>query len=260
MHDAGATYDLIGRRYAATRRPDATLERAIMRALGDATSVANIGAGAGSYEPTDRMVVAVEPSGVMIAQRPPGAPPAVRARAEQLPLADASVDATLAVFTVHHWHDPERGLGEMRRVTRSTVVIATADIDVWSQMWLLRDYGPEIAQLDRGRFPSPQHIAEMLGGGQILTVPTPADCSDGFTPAFWKRPSAYLDPAVRAGMSSFALLDADLVRTRLDRLARDLRSGAWHARNADLLELDELDTGHRMVVARVQSANDSKIS
>ena len=260
MREAGATYDRIGKDYSATRRPDPALSRAIASALGDARSVLNVGAGAGSYEPADRRVVAVEPSNVMIAQRAPGAAPVVRARAERLPFPDASFDASFAVFTVHHWHDQERGLREMRRVSRSRVVIATADLDVWSQMWLLRDYVPEIAELDRRRFPSPRHIAETLGGGEILTVPTPDDCPDGFTPAFWKYPSAYLDPTVRAGMSSFASLDADLVATRLERLARDLQSGAWQARNADLLELDELDIGHRLVVAPVQSANDSNTS
>ena len=260
MREAGATYDLIGKDYSTTRRPDPALERAIAQALGDARSVVNVGAGSGSYEPADRRVVAVEPSTVMVAQRSPGAAPVVRARAERLPFPDASFDASFAVFTVHHWHDQDRGLREMRRVSRSMVVIATADLDVWSQMWLLRDYVPEIAELDRRRFPSPEHIVETLGGGHIVTVPTPADCRDGFTPAFWKHPSAYLDPTVRASMSSFSLLDAALVRSRLERLARDLQSGAWHTRNADLLALDELDTGHRLIVAPVQSANDSKIS
>ena len=260
MHDAAATYDLIGKRYSATRRPDPAHERAIVRALGDSRSVLNVGAGAGSYEPADRRVIAVEPSSVMIAQRAPDAAPVVQARAEQLPFADASFDASLAVFTVHHWHDPERGLREMRRLTRSTAVVFTADVDVWSQMWLVRDYLPEIAELDRQRFPSPDRILETLGGGEIVTVPTPADCTDGFTPAFWKRPHAYLDPAARAGMSSFALLDPDLVRIRLDRLARDLERGTWHTRNADLLDLDAFDTGHRLVLAPAHSPSDSKTS
>ena len=260
MQDAGATYDQIGKGYSTTRRPDPALERAISQALGDARSVLNVGAGSGSYEPADRRVVAVEPSTVMIAQRVPGAAPVVRAHAERLPFPDATFDASFAVFTVHHWRDQDRGLREMRRVSRSTVVIATADLEVWSRMWLLRDYVPEIADLDRRRFPSPERIVETLGGGQIVTVPTPADCPDGFTPAFWKRPSAYLDPTVRAGMSSFALLDDDLIRTRLERLERDLQSGAWQARNAGLLELDELDTGHRLVIAPAQSASDSKTS
>jgi len=148
----------------------------------------------------------------------------------------------------------------MRRLTRSTAVVFTADVDAWSQMWLVRDYLPEIAELDRQRFPSPDRILETLGGGEIVTVPTPADCTDGFTPAFWKRPHAYLDPAARAGMSSFALLDPDLVRIRLDRLARDLERGTWHTRNADLLDLDAFDTGHRLVLAPAHSPSDSKTS
>lgn len=258
MLHTGATYDAIGERYSATRRPDPAHERAIMRALGDARSVLNVGAGTGSYEPTDRRVLAIEPSSVMIAQRASNAAPVLQAVAEHLPLPDDSFDASLAIFTVHHWRDLERGLREMRRVTRSTVVIMTADIDVWSQMWLLRDYLPEIAELDRERYAAPQDIVEALGGGQLLTVPTPADCADGFTPAFWKRPHAYLDAGTRAGMSSFTMLEPDLVQTRLDQLARDLERGAWHERNADLLDLEALDTGHRLIVTQVRLANDLK--
>ena len=246
---AVSTYDRIGTGYAKTRRPDPSHQRAILRALGDARSVLNVGAGTGSYEPSDRTVVAVEPSEVMIAQRPTGAAPVVRARAEGLPFGDGAFDAALAILTVHHWDDPGRGLSEMRRIAATRVVIFTADIDVWARMWLVRDYFPEIAELDRRRFPPPEVIAHSLGGGRILSIPTPGDCTDGFTPAFWKRPEAYLDPGIRAGMSSFAVIDNRSVTRGLARLARDLESGQWRARNAALLDLDELDVGHRLVVA-----------
>jgi SAM-dependent methyltransferase len=222
-----------------------------MRSLGDARSVANVGAGTGSYEPSDRAVIAVEPSEVMIAQRPNGATRVVQARAEELPFCDAAFDAALAILTVHHWEDPDHGLREMRRIAARRVVIFTADIDVWADMWLVRDYFPEIAELDRRRFPSPEVIARTPGGGQILPVLTPADCTDGFSPAFWKRPHAYLDPIVRAGMSSFTAMDDQLVARGAGRLASDLESGRWHERNADLIELAEFDAGHRLVVAEV---------
>jgi SAM-dependent methyltransferase len=120
-------YDLIGTTYARTRRPDPRLGAQILAALGDARSVVNVGAGSGSYEPSDRRVVAVEPSATLIEQRPTGSAPAIQAAAEHLPLADASVDAAMAVLTIHHWADPARGLAEMRRVARQKLVVLTWD-------------------------------------------------------------------------------------------------------------------------------------
>ena len=151
-----ARYDRIGGGYALTRREDPHFSAAIQRALGDARSVVNVGAGTGSYEPRDRHVVAIEPSDVMAAQRAPELAPAIRAGAGDLPLRDASVDAAMAVLTIHHWDDDqERGVRELRRVARDAVVILTYDPSVSEQMWLLADYLPEVAELDRRIFPSP---------------------------------------------------------------------------------------------------------
>jgi hypothetical protein len=130
-------------------------------------------------------------------------------------------------------------------------IVFSADIDVWANMWLVRDYFPEIVEQDRRRFPPPEVIADTLGGGQIVRLPTPADCTDGFAPAFWQRPHAYLDPVVRSGMSGFASMDERLVARGIAQLASDLESGRWHERNADLLDLDVFDAGHRLIVADV---------
>lgn len=244
-------YDTIGSGYTATRRPDGRHEATIRTALGDAWSVLDVGAGAGSYEPRDRRVVAVEPSAVMIAQRPDDAAPSaqVQAVAERLPFLDDAFDAAMAVLTVHHWEDPRAGLFEVRRVTRGRVVVVTADVDVWARCWLVRDYFPEIVELDRGRFASPELVADALGGGVVEPLLTPHDCTDGFTPAYWRRPEAYLDPRVRAGSSSFAQLGEAAVAEGLRRLERDVGSGAWSERNAELLDLEAFDAGHRLVIA-----------
>jgi SAM-dependent methyltransferase len=244
---AGAIYDRIGRTYASTRRPDPRVEAAILSALGDAASVVNVGAGAGSYEPP-QTVLAVEPSAAMIAQRPDGAAPAVQATAERIPLPDGACDAALAVLTIHHWADPARGVSEMRRVARR-VVILTWDPDYAEAFWLVRDYLPESTALDRRRMPAIAQVCEWLGGAEVTPVPVPHDCVDGFFAAFWRRPEAYLDPRVRAGMSNLARLGAPVDRA-VAALRADLESGAWHERNRDLLELDELDLGYRLVVSR----------
>ncbi|HKV67527.1 MAG TPA: class I SAM-dependent methyltransferase [Gaiellales bacterium] len=244
---AGAIYDEIGRTYASTRRPDPRVGAAIRDALGDATSVVNVGAGAGSYEPP-QTVLAVEPSAAMIAQRPPGAAPAVQATAERIPLADAECDAALAVLTIHHWLDPERGVAEMRRVARRAVIL-TWDPDYAEAFWLVRDYLPESTALDRRRMPPIAAVCGWMGDAEVRPVPVPHDCVDGFFGAFWRRPEAYLDPRVRAGMSNLAQLGAPVDRA-VAALRTDLGSGAWRERNHDLLDLDELDLGYRLLVSR----------
>lgn len=246
-------YDTIGRSYAHHRRPDPRIAARIAAALGDARSVLNVGAGAGSYEPADRDVVALEPSSVMIAQRPAGAAPAVRASAEAQPFARGAFDATLAVLTLHHWSDRARGLAECARVARRRVVLLTFD-PAADSFWLVRDYFPEFAVADAGAFPSMSAYAAAFGGSarvEIAPVPVPRDCVDGFLGAYWARPEAYLDESVRAGISSFARSDTG---PGLAKLREDLASGAWRARNAHLLTLDELDLGYRLVVARLRPA------
>jgi SAM-dependent methyltransferase len=206
----------------------------------------NVGAGTGAYEPADLDVVAVEPSEVMIAQRPEGAAPVVRAYAEELPFEDGRFDAAMGVLTDHHWEDHARGLAEMRRVARR-VVLFTWDPATSSSSWVVRDYFPCFDAI----VPSDYRLEmtlERLGGGHAEPVPVPHDCTDGFFHAYWRRPEAYLDPAVRAGISVFSQMEAGCIEAGLARLARDLESGEWERRNAGLLELDELDLGYRLVV------------
>jgi SAM-dependent methyltransferase len=244
----GALYDRLGVGYTTTRREDPRIAAAIHAALGDAVTVVNVGAGAGAYEPRDRRLVAIEPSPVMIAQRPPDAAPAIIATAEELPLADDSVDAAMAVLTDHHWSDRARGLREMRRVARRRAVLFQHDPVVAEDFWLTRDYLPTFLRRLRGKV-----LAEMMAPlGDALEfrpVPVPHDCADGFYGAFWRRPHAYLDPRVRDGISVFRLLPEDEVAAAVERLRADLDSGAWKRRYADLLDRDALDLGFRVVVA-----------
>ncbi len=238
-----ATYDVIGAAYALRRRPDPRIAAAIASALGDARSVVNIGAGTGSYEPTDRVVQAVEPSELMISQRPAGAAPCVRASAEALPFEASAFDAAMAVLTIHHWSDWRLGLREMRRVARRRVVLLTFDAEA-SEFWLTRDYFPALAALDREIMPKLSDLANEMGAFHASPVPIPHDCTDGFLGAYWRRPHAYLDPIARKSMSSFARIDAE---GGLKRLANDLESGVWSEHYADLLALDTLDVGYRLL-------------
>ena len=232
------------------RREDPRLAAQIRVALGDARSLVNVGAGAGSYEPPDLDVTAVEPSAVMREQRPPGAGPVIDARAEALPFEDGSFDAAMAILSDHHWEDRLQGLRELRRVARRRVVILNAEPDIVAESWLVRDYLPAFHRLVTRGYSNEQTL-EALGGGRVEIVPIPHDCRDGFMHAYWRRPHAYLDPRVRAGISVFGLLDAQEVDQAVAKLAADLDSGEWQRRNAELLELDELDLGYRLVVAEL---------
>jgi SAM-dependent methyltransferase len=243
-----ARYDDIGRTYTATRATDPRIAARIWAALGDARTIVNVGAGTGSYEPADRDVTAVEPSAVMIAQRPPGAAPAVQASAEALPFADASFDAAMAIITLHHWSDLRAGCAELRRVARDRVVVLSWDPSCVARMWIGPEYFPECMQQDVDGFPSLADQAAALGDAAVEVVPVPWDCRDGFFGAFWRRPEAYLDPAVRAGISTLAKRSDDELADGLARLRADLESGAWARRHADLLERDELDLGYRLLV------------
>jgi SAM-dependent methyltransferase len=245
-------YDRIGVSYSDVRRADPRIETAISEALGDARSVLNIGAGAGSYEPADREVTAVEPSPVMIAQRPADAAPAIQGVAEALPLGDESVDATMGVFTMQHWDDVDRGLTEVLRVTRKRIVFLTLDLDVTAQMWLCRDYLPEIIEHDRNAFPTIAHLEAVLPSVQVETVPVPADCTDGFLVALWSRPEAHLDPHVRRASSTWHRLPPAIIETGLDRLRDDLESGEWDRRYGYLRRQDTLDVGLRLVKAELR--------
>ncbi len=245
-------YDRIGLSYNEVRRADPRFGAVIHRALGDAKRVLNIGAGAGSYEPSDREVIAVEPSPVMIAQRPADAAPAIQGTAESLPLEDKSVDATMGVFTMQHWDDVDRGLAEVLRVTRERIVFLTLDLDVTAEMWLCRDYLPEIVEHDRETFPTIAHLHDVLPGLQVDTVLAPGDCTDGFCVALWSRPEAHLDPAVRGASSIWHLLAPSVVDSGLDRLRRDLESGVWDRRYGQLRTQAALDVGVRLVKAHLR--------
>ena len=240
-------YDTIGANYTVTRRTEPRIAAQVWAALGDATTVLNVGAGTGSYEPSDRDVTAVEPSAVMRAQRPASAAPCVAAAAESLPFEDQSFDAAMAFATVHHWHDPIGGLREMRRVARRVVVFTcdTSDRSWRRRFWLTRDYLPEVAA---SRVGLASKLARAIGA-RMEPVLIPWDCADGFFEAYWRRPEAYLDENVRRGISVWAGVGADAEQRAVRSLRSDLASGRWAERNRDLLDLDVAELGLRLLVA-----------
>jgi ubiquinone/menaquinone biosynthesis C-methylase UbiE len=250
MRDASFDYDRYALDYRRHRQADPQIAARIDAALGDARTVVNVGAGAGSYEPSDRQVIAVEPSAGMRAERPRELPPAIDASAEALPLDDGSVDAAMAIMTVHHWRDPDAGLRELRRVARGAVVVLAFDVQALAGFWLLQDYVPEGIAATRWRNPTTAAIAVTLGNAVVETIPVPADCTDGFLDAYWARPEAYLDSSVRAAQSFWPHLPDGVEQRALAALAADLASGAWDERHGHLRGEREYDGALRLIVSR----------
>lgn len=245
------TYDEIGTTYAVGRRTDPRWMDAIDAALGDAATVVNVGAGTGSYEPAARRVVAVEPSSVMLSQRPPGATTVVRARAEALPFADNSFDAAMAVLTVHHWDSWRTGISEMQRVAERQVLLVF-DQQALDLFWLVRDYLPGLVAFERARAPAFDELVEHLGRPRVLPLPVPRDMADGVLAAYWARPTAYLDPEVRACASALVQMPQDVVQSAVDALRADLEDGTWARRNVQLPSLETLDVGYRLLISPEQ--------
>jgi SAM-dependent methyltransferase len=228
-------YAAVGGTYSRHRRTDPRIAALVWEALGDAETVINVGAGAGSYEPEDRYVVAVEPSAAMRAQR---RTPAVDATAEALPFDDDSFDAAMAMVTIHQWSDVDRGLRELRRVARGPVVILTFDGEAVPRFWL-NDYAPDVLALEASRYPPLDSL-----GGRVLEVPIPFDCVDGFAEAFYGRPEALLDPEVRRAQSAWGLAGVDDVPALREALA----SGEWDSRHGHLRTQPEFVGSLRLVV------------
>lgn len=246
-------YDKIGGTYSSYRRPDPRIAAAIWAALGDAASVVNVGAGTGSYEPTDRSVIAVEPSETMIKQRSSRASPCLLGAAEALPLDSKSADAAMAILSMHHWSDHARGFAEMARVARKRVILLTW-IPNLASFWLTQDYFPQILADDQKMFPAEQGLFGMLKRivGQVSSqpLPIPHDCEDGLLGAYWRRPRLYLEPLRRRSISSFSRFDAS---AGLAKLSSDLESGRWAERYGHLMQFHELDLGYRLIICEIKS-------
>ena len=248
MKPAGGDFDYEahGAGYAAIRRSDPRIEALVHAALGDARTVLNVGAGAGSYEPTDRYVIALEPAAAMRAQRV--GVPAIVGFAEALPLDDGAVDAVMAMMTVHQWSDLGRGLAELRRVARGPVVVLAGDGDSLPRYWL-NDYAPDLIAAERRRYPPIEYIAARIGArAEVQAVPIHLDCADGFTEAFYGRPERLLDPAVRKAQSSWGFLPEGAEARFVAALRADLASGRWDTRHGHLRTQPTFESSMRLIV------------
>lgn len=245
-------YGQHGLGYARQRRTDPRIAALVHRALGDARTVLNVGAGAGSYEPEDRYVLAIEPSAAMRAQRPVHLAPAVHGVAELLPLDDQSVDASMAIATVHQWRDLAKGLRELRRVTRGPIVVLSFDGDALANYWLA-EYAPELIAVEFRRYPRIEAIARGLGDAtDVQVIPIPIDCVDGFTEAYYARPEAFLDPAVRRSQSAWSFVEEKNQLRFIQALGNDLASGSWDRKYGEWRTKPHFEGSLRLIVSQAE--------
>jgi SAM-dependent methyltransferase len=251
-HDDGsagdANYGQIGQGYTRYRQPDPAIASFIEKALADADTVLNVGAGAGSYEPINRNVTAIEPSASMREQRPAHLSRAIDATAESLPFVTGSFDASMTTFSVHQWSNLERGLGEMRRVTRGPVLVLTCDPAVLRDTWLY-EYAPEMIDMEARRYPSMEKIVSCLDSSvTVLRVPIPLDCTDGFSEAYYGRPELLLEPGARRANSAWSFVDSGAEARFANKLEADLKAGAWDRKHGTLRNLPFFEGSLRLLV------------
>lgn len=237
--------------YSHYRRTDARVAAYVHKALGDSKTVLNVGAGGGSYEPEDRYVISVEPSATQRAQREAnGKIPAVIGLADSLPFDDDAFDASMAIATIHHWPEIDKGLKEMRRVTKGPVVVMTFDPDALDEFWNAQ-YFPEVIAAEKRRYPKIADVVEWLGGNcEIVKVPVPLDCVDGFQEAFYGRPEAFLEKGVRKAQSAWGFVSNEVEARCVQALADDLASGEWDKKYGHYRTMPEWVGTIRLVVGR----------
>jgi SAM-dependent methyltransferase len=245
-------YDNNGQQYSGQRKTEPAIASYIGKALGNAKTVLNVGAGAGSYEPEDRYVVSVEPSAVMRNQRiANGKTPAINAFGDQLPFDDHAFDAVTAFVTLHHWPDMKKGLLELKRVAREKVIVMTFDPQALDRFWNA-EYFPEIIDVERQRYPTIPFITDALEADcEVWEIPVPLHCADGFQEAFYGRPEAFLDEKVRKAQSAWGFISDEQQRTIVKRLADDLASGEWDRKYGFYRTQPEFTCALRLVIGKL---------
>jgi SAM-dependent methyltransferase len=205
--------------------------------------------GAGSYEPFDREMTAVEPSASMRTQRPSHLVPALDAVAEALPFPDGCFDASMTTFSVHQWTALDAGLREMRRVTRGPVLILTCDPDLVQRFWL-SSYAPAVLAAEARRYPTIDRISAVVGGTmRVIPVPIPSHCREGFNEAYYGRPEHLLKEAARLACSAWSFVSPATITACVDHLRRDIEDGTWDAHYGHLRTQPEFDGSLRLFIS-----------
>ena len=117
-----------------------------------------------------------------------------------------------------------------------------------------QDYWPEMSEFELRRMPSMSELEAGLPAPTLLPVPVPRCCSVGSASAYWGRPEAILDPAVRQASSNWHEASDEAIERGLLQLRKDLESGEWVSATGYLREKPELDVGLRLVISELMHA------
>jgi ubiquinone/menaquinone biosynthesis C-methylase UbiE len=251
-------FDMIGESYDNTRQADKRIvvRLAELLSLDSGSEIADIGAGTGNYTvalaEAGFRVHAIEPSSAM--RRHALLHDDIdwlEGAAENIPLADASVDGVVSTLAVCHFSSIQKALAEMARITRTkSAVIFTFDRDAGRHTWLY-EYFPFFWDSFE-ELPSVKGLAAMLADAMgcktdVEAFPLPPDLKDNFAAAAWRYPQQYLDAGYRANISSFRKAEPGAVVQGVRKLAEDLTSGVWKQRHGEVMNLQSLDAGYRFV-------------
>ncbi len=255
-------YDQIGKNYTQTRRSDPRIAAKLLEILSfsQATTIADIGAGTGSYANVlaeqGYRVLAIEPSEMMRNQ-------AINhqqiqwidAVAEQIPLPDRSADAAIVMLAFHHFQDYGRALSEIHRIIGDgAIILFTYDPKLISSFWLT-DYFPSFMVDVQSTFLPVSRLIAEIESVSNLTVnvdpfPLPHDLSDSFAAVGWARPELYLDSNIHNGISSFAKMTTIELDRGLTSLREDLKTKAWDRKYGHLRQQQEYDAGYRFIYTK----------
>ena len=234
-------YDKIGVSYNATRRADPYITSRIRHLLQPrpGNRYLDVGCGTGNYlhelSAPEISFYGIDPSETMLSvarERNPGTN-FLNAKAEAIPFADNYFAGAVAMFTIHHWEDQFAGLRELFRVMMpgAALVFLTFDGFQMEKYWLAH-YFPEMIKRSGELVPSASEMKGMLlkaGFRDVISEKyfVTNDLKDQFLYAHKYRPQMYLDPEVRAGISSFtAFSTPDELQSGLKKLAADIETNA----------------------------------
>jgi ubiquinone/menaquinone biosynthesis C-methylase UbiE len=253
--DLAHRWVIIACRFTSYRNADIRIVTMLKELLGlpQGSTIIDVGAGTGNY--TNALasmgykIKAVEPSDVMREQIIPNSNVEWFAgSAESIPLPDASVDGLISTLAIHHFSDLSATASEMWRVCGSSpMLLFTIDPRRGEPFWF-REYFPGIYNRLFDAFVPVEELICVFTGSHEATAsihdfPLPCDLSDLNMHAGWNKPEIYFDPAVRRGMSGFAMSNHAEVQEGLDLLSRDLETGEWDGRNGQLRTKGSYDLG-----------------
>jgi SAM-dependent methyltransferase len=252
-------YDVIGKAYASTRRSDPRIAEKLLEILASsqASTIADIGAGTGSYSlvlaECGYRVFAVEPSATMRSQAITH--PAIEwidGYADNLPLANQALDAAIIMLAFHHFQDYRQALREVRRIVgNGQIVLFTYDPAMILSFWLTKYFPSFVTDVESTFLPIPKlmHEIQTVVGHAVNAIPfsLPHDLSDSFAAVGWARPELYLDSKIRNGISSFAKIDAGELDNGLSHLREDLEKGTWDQQYGHLRQQTLYDVGYRFI-------------